>query len=79
MRITIGIGICVSNVVVFPTSLHGLTHICLVIWCFFPHSTVLDKQEASHMKVIDNIQMPVGLQWTGFTKTSTGQTWAVGV
>lgn len=36
-------------------------HICLVICFSFPHhSTVLDK-EASHTKVIDNVQMPVGI------------------
>lgn len=28
---------------------------------FSPHSTVLDKQEASHTKVIDNVQIPVGI------------------
>lgn len=28
---------------------------------FPPCSTVLDKQEASHTKVIDNVQMPVGI------------------
>lgn len=28
---------------------------------FSPCSTVLDKQEASHTKVIDNVQMPVGI------------------
>lgn len=38
--------------------LDGLqTHICLI----FFYSTVLDKQEASHTKVIDNVQIPVGI------------------